>query len=774
MNAASIVESALAARTIADAKATQTLIEKCVGTRHERPLADRWNNAGLISAAGGSFDLKVIENITNMQDAMLERAALRRFGEMRKVAYKSPREAAEDLFENEGERAVGDGCSVEFYESDPPTRDSKRITIAFRDYGCGLTPASIPKTIFHLGSAHKEGVYWLQGAFGLGGATTFKNAGAVILVTRRAPELLREGEVDRIAVAVLEWRRLHKQDGAFYLVTKPYESEQDAAEPFSIPASDLPAFEPGTYLALISYGVEGYHRARLGDERSFDTVLNTRLFKPITPIRFSNHIHPGRDRNEYLRGLERRLRDNPRPEWRQGAEILPYHYEHKTYHLPIRFIVFAEREQPGERRRYVAYDHAVGFTSNGQVHHHWSPQDFKLKTHLNKLYDRILVVVETDDLPIELRTSLFTADRSGLVRNDAAILLEEQVSGFIEDWNELREINAELIREAIAGDDKSAPALKVAEEISRAMRVRGFSLSGATGASSGSGGNGSRSGKHIKIELLPDPTILEGPETVTAEAGKTKFVTLILNAVDDFLPKRGTLQVECNHPDVTPREFTVGPLRAGRVRVSVAIPGAAELGTFALRVRLAGWLRAAGGLGPDLCWSIRLEVTEQGVRPRSSAGTSKGNHGPTEGAFVAVLWRSTSNEGWDSRRVGDVEQIEAKTLAEARPEYAQLSSLGDQRIPTILLNREHHALKRYLGARAKELTDDGMERTRGRYAVGVGVGLLSLDADVTAMRRKEEKVSEPLLIFAKEAIARAVISNMPEFDALAREAGLED
>jgi hypothetical protein len=32
----------------------------------------------------------------------------------------------------------------------------------------------------------------------------------------------------------------------------------DTALPYAIPASDYPEFEPGTHLALISYGVEGF------------------------------------------------------------------------------------------------------------------------------------------------------------------------------------------------------------------------------------------------------------------------------------------------------------------------------------------------------------------------------------------------------------------------------------------------------------------------------------------------------------------------------------
>src|SRR5690606_30270124 len=104
----------------------------------------------------------------------------------------------------------------------------------------------------------------------------------------------------------------------------------------------------------------------------------------------------------------------------------------------------------GTRRRFVAKGHALVFTSNGQVHHHWSPAQFKFRTNLTKLSDRIFIVVETDILPIELRTALFTPDRSQMLSNEAALQLEDQVADFLDQWQQLAEINSKLVREAIS------------------------------------------------------------------------------------------------------------------------------------------------------------------------------------------------------------------------------------------------------------------------------------------------------------------------------------
>jgi hypothetical protein len=485
-----IIEAALSARTLEDADRVQKLIGVSIGARHERPLGDRWNNVGLISSAG-SFEHKTIEPVTNMHDAVLERLAMAKFGSLDAIPFSTPEEAATALLAGRDFRGIADDVAVTFYESDPPANRTKKLTIAYRDHGCGLEPGHVHETIFALGSAHKSKSVWQQGAFGLGGASTFRNAGAVVLVSRRAPEM--NPKEDRILVAVAQWQAFGKTQNIFHLTTTEWAGPGSTAEPWSAPAAEYPEFEVGNYLALISYGVEGFHRARLGDERSFDTVLNTRLFEPVMPVRFSNELLR-RDRSEYLRGLKRRLDDNPRADRREGEEHLPYNMEGTTYHLPVRFAVFAAPGDAGERRNFVARDHAVVFTSNGQVHHHWTPQDFRYKTRLNKLYDRVFVVVETDELPIELRTALFTYDRAGLLKSEDAIRLEAQVAAFLDDWAELAEINGDLIREAVNRSAGTESALSVARQISAALKVRGFSLSGVGGSGGGAGSVGGGSG----------------------------------------------------------------------------------------------------------------------------------------------------------------------------------------------------------------------------------------------------------------------------------------
>jgi len=771
-----IVRLALAARTFDEATEVQCLIEEAVGARHQRPLGNTWNNQGILTGSGASYDHKALELVTNMQDAVVELLALQRYGTRKAVPFTNPHDAAATLLAGMTKKEQADLASV-CIDKAAGGADKKQVTLVMRDHGCGITPNDVPQGIFRVGSKHKDGCDWLQGTFGMGGATTYRNAKAVVLVTRRHPALLRVGDSDLITVAVVQWERVRTTVNAYYLATKPWDEDNPAtwgsSLPFSVQASDYPAFEPGTHLALVAYDTEGLGR-RSGDEKSFDTVLNTRLYRPVLPIKYRNNITRA-NRDETLDGLERRLNDNPGEQGTEGDDTLPFNHGGITYQLPIRFRIFAKRGDKGERRNYVANGHGLLITSNGQVHSHWTPQAFKFNTKLNKLYDRVLVIVESDAIPIEMRTELFTADRAQLVSSAVALRLEKEIAAFLDEWPTLNDANRALVREAITGDNTNRPTIAIAEKIARAFKAKGFSL-----GSVGSGGTGGRGRKPPEPtppeDLYDDPTHFEGPGSLEAQVGKVKGVYFKLNAKDEFLgpARRGQLRITCDHPDIGPDEVTVGELRSGRVRVSIAVPDGADVGAFVINAEIPQWPKSSGGLGPRFDWTTKLELVKE-VTPKDSGATSgngDGKHGSGGGGLVALIWKSDiDNDDWSPATVGEVEMVTAKDLADKRPEYKGLATV-DVEIPAIVLNRTFSHLKAYTAARAAELTDEGKESARERYAVGVGVALLVLDEEARKSVKSDKALDEAALEAGRRAAARAVLSVLPDYDRLARE--LED
>lgn len=779
--ASDIISAALLARTSADATAVNELIADSIGARFERPIGDRINNFGLLTTSG-SYDHKLIENITNMQDALVERAASSRYATRDRVPYLTPHEASTDLLVDLTDAELGQRASVDLFEADAPARGSKRITAVFRDEGCGIGPSNVSQTIFALGSAHKTKTIWQQGAFGIGGATTFRNADAVVLVSRRAPEL--QPEADRILVAVCYWQHSLKGKGLFYLVTSDWDSSANPkAEPWSADAREYPEFAPGTHLALINYGTERLHAIRHSDNpNSFERVLETRLFRPVTPVRLHNHLV--KDHARTRRGLARRFDENPRADRRENSAILPFRIHGKTYQLPVSYYFFTpprlleggKADTTGQKKNFVADGHAVVFTSNGQVHHHWTPVDFRERTKLRQLSEHLFVVVETDPLPIAVRTDFFTADRSGVRASEEAIRLESELAGFLDGWDDLRDLNSQLIRDSIMSSSEDRPTLEVSKQISRAFaaRLHGFKFQ-ASGRNGDSAFNPRDSEpRKPPRELHADPTFLKGPSEVLVLPAKSKTLRFSIDARDEFFSSgRGSLTVTCSHPDIQDEDIAVGPLSGGRVRVILVVPAEAQIGDFKVTAGVYGWERAGGGLGPDLEWTTTVKVVEEIVQPEPPEPATKDKTRALEGPQVALLWRRGEQIELLPKNPGKVEEVPAAELAKDA-QFNELAELGQLPVLTIFLNEDYSPLKKYLQGRQRELTKISGGHARNRYAIDLGVALLVLHSAAEQRRKHGGVLDEDLLEVAREAAAQGAISILPHFDALAREAGIEE
>jgi hypothetical protein len=120
-----------------------------------------------------------------------------------------------------------------------------------------------------------------------------------------------------------------------------------------------------------------------------------------------------------------------------------------------------------------------------------------------------------------------------------------------------------------------------------------------------------------------------------------------------------------------------------------------------------------------------------------------------------------------------VEPVPAKILAAALPEYAELATLGDSQVLTIYLNDDYSPFKRYLASRQRELTDSKATQARRRYAVDVGVAMLVLENDREGRLKRGETLDEALLEVARDAAAQGALSILPDFDRIAKEAGIE-
>lgn len=736
---------------------------------YERPVGDRWGNRGLFTAAGGNFDHKLTELVTNMLDSLLLRQAVGVLGEevldpeSSAELFETPVTAVHELFGPGGPSDTAALARVELRSAGPDRRRER--TIVFRDLGIGMRPDDIADSLLRVGSSRKDGVLWLMGAFGRGGLTVLPNAHGWIVLTRSS--LTTDAGV---VLTVVRWERVgnRQTQTALYRVVSPWKRDGDSADPLVLPAGACPGFDCGTRIAVVGFRAEGISVSRLGDERSLDTVVDTRLFAPPLPVHMTAPVLEERgSRLTQLRGLGRRLADNPRSDRIKGSEQLPFGYEGQTYQLPVRFYLFATGSDAGTRRRFVARNHALLLNSNGQVHAHWTPPEFRHRTRLNKLADRILVVLDTDPLPLELRTSLFTADRTDLLRNPHAVRLEESLIAFLNDWDELEEANNEMIRDSIRRSNRDRSTADLSERIAKAAEARGWRAT-----SSPDGGRRRRPAR--PLELLDDPTSLTGRPSLRLERGRTHGVYYSLNARDGFIPTRAQCRITTTHLDIDPDEdVTVGELRRGRLRVSLAVPPDAELTTAVLTLRVEQWLSNQGGLRDALEAEASIDIVGEDDRPKPPAPKPKNGRQAGGTMPIATMWTTHEDEpDWGANTPGEAELVQASTFAELGDDYKRFARVdGDGLL--LKLNEDFSPLKAYTSMRARRIGDEGVRRIKDRYALGLGVYMVVANEQQRRAGESGDPPNEDLIAGARRAAAQAILAMLPEFDALIAEAGLD-
>lgn len=736
---------------------------------YERPVGDRWGNRGLFTAAGGNFDHKLTELITNMLDSLLLRRAVEAYGDdvldndESAELFDTPAEAVRELFGAEG---PPDGPGRAWVELRSAGSDRKRErTIVFRDRGIGMQPNEIADSLLRVGSSRKDGVIWLMGAFGRGGLTVLPNAHGWVVLTRSAlaPE-------SGVVLTVVRWQRVgnRQTQTALYRVVSPWQHDGDRADPLVIPAEVCPDFDCGTRIAVVGFRAEGIGVSRLGDERSLDTIIDTRLFEPPLPIHLTAPALGGRGaRLTQLRGLSRRFTDNPRSDRTEGFEQLPFGYEGRTYQLPVRFYLFAASGDAGTRRRFVARNHAVLLNSNGQVHAHWTPAEFRYRTRLSKLADRILVVLDTDPLPLELRTSLFTADRTDLLRNPHAVRLEDALIAFLNEWDELEEANNEMIRDSIRRSNRDRSTADLSERIAKAAEARRWRAT--------TNRNGGRNRRPARpLELLDDPTTLRGPQSRRLERGRTHGIYFSLNARDGFVPTRAQCRATTTHLDIDPDEdLTVGELRKGRLRVLMAVPVDADLATAVLTLRVEPWLSAQGGLREALEAETRFEIVDEDDRPKPPTAEPENGRRASRAMPIATVWTTHENEpDWGANTPGEAELVQASTFVELGDDYKRYANIDEDGL-LLKLNEEFTPLKAYTSMRARDIGDEGVRRLKNRYALGLGVYMVVADKHQRHASGSGHAPNEQSATSSRRAAAQAVLAMLPEFDALIAEAGLD-
>ncbi len=769
-----IVELALAVQNKDQVETLKAALVDAASGEFHRPLGDNWSNYTILSSQAEAETL-LFERVTNGHDAVLADAIWRTHGTGEKdIPYTSPREAASSLLswpqiaDDRTERvALGRRVTVAFRDSDDSRR---RPTIEIRDTGCGVSPIDVPFTLCSLAGGNKQQSLWTLGTFGKGGSTCVPYSDATILVTRRQPALLGPGEDDLISVVLILGKYQIKAPAWYYLVADEFDERRpsESGHVFTFPADSVD-FEPGTYVAHINYDASNFGRQSLRSDTSIQIVGETALLDPVLPWRFedrrtTDNVRTSEDM-EGGTGLTfvgtRRKLDAGRGQVLEVADSeIPVLIGNKPYRLPVKWWIF----EAASRSSFVARKTVVAFTSNGQTHHNWDEAAFARHTGLNKVGTRLFAHVDTDPLPVPVRSELFTTDRTAFRSSRERFALEAAVGEWFAAEPAVEAANRELIKQAVrshVGDDLSDRLL---DQINRQLELRGFG-----------GGNGNGGGGRKKVELLSEPTYLSGPEEISIVAGESASLILEMNAVDRFYPDRGEMAID--YDDDFPGALGNGSsLQRGRLQLRIAVPTDAELGTWQLSFNF-GFV-SSNGAYKELEWDTKVRIVAKRQTKADPPSKSK-KHG------VAVVWKSRAEEeAWTDDTVGILSAWPASALADYsqvyRERYADLLN-DDPMVSTIELNSDFLFLKKYIqGSVEATRTDQTVTRRKNQYALGVSVAIGLLTEAQRKRRARFEAgdtdsvMDDQQLQEAIRASARGVLTLLPDFDSILDEVGAAD
>lgn len=282
------------------------------GKLHWVPVGLDRGNGGRIKLAGEPMN-PLAERTVNGMEALIELARLR---ELKKnpgaVRPANPRDAVLRYFgfpkidtierledeERNALRAKIDEVRKNLSVKLDHDKKSKQFSVTIRDHGMGQVPQKMHRTLLSLGESDKADKPYLIGVFGQGGSSAFSVAEYSIVVTRRAPDILKPGEDDGAGWSIV--RAIYPK-GRRDLYWAYLAATEDGQVPrVSAAETDKAGFEHGAQFTHIKYD---FGTADSAIARLMYPALNHVLFNPVLPY----DLYALKDKPEPMLGTAHRL-----------------------------------------------------------------------------------------------------------------------------------------------------------------------------------------------------------------------------------------------------------------------------------------------------------------------------------------------------------------------------------------------------------------------------------------------------------------------------------
>jgi hypothetical protein len=411
------------------------------------PLGGNPNNHGIISMGSEPYD-GITERITNAIDAMIE-LHVELQPELKQST--SPRSAVEKIYNlKEGNLRYADketigklasNIQLKFIDGDEP----KRPTIEIRDRGIGQHPSDFSSTLLSLNQQNKVTKLYLIGAFGQGGQTSFSNCkeGYAIVISRKAQQLLKNGQSDEIGWSIIRYYDPSTEDQIYKVGYYQYCREKKTKNTLTVNPKNIDfAFEHGTIVRLISYGLTKGTSDVLQAANTAWSYISQSLFDPILPIRIFESREryldkeKHKEKNRALPGLAPRLWGGGKGESVTITIKNEYFIDlGKPGKIKINYWCLNPVAEPGERinwrdikKGFVSSNHAIFITLNGQRHGFETTTFLRDTVKLPYASDYLIVQVDCDGLSNMAKKELVSSTRERLRNSDMKDILFNEVS----------------------------------------------------------------------------------------------------------------------------------------------------------------------------------------------------------------------------------------------------------------------------------------------------------------------------------------------------------
>lgn len=737
-------------------------IEKLIGIAEghggvDRVPVGRPNNIGTIRMASDP-GLALVERVTNGIDSLLELGVL--LGSSPTVA--TPEEAARglwgvpagglsDMTEAERRRLAGN-LVLSLHESG----DSKRPSIRIQDAGVGQHPSEFHSTLLSLNESNKVGKPYTMGTYGQGGSVTFGFSEWTVIVSRRHPRLLADGQRDAIGWTVVFEEQT---DPSKNILPRYVWLVRPDGTPFELPPACLPSLESGTRITHVKYDVQQLRGPFTTQVWQF---LHATLFDPVLPFLVSGDRKGdpkkagGEPDSRVIIGNAARLRNIERA---RGDLHLAAADTHRLLlgsgYGTVEVSWWALTRPAGSTSKsdaaagYVQPNNAVSITLHGQRQDAEARTWIKDKAHLPFLYKNMVVSVNANGLTPIGRRELFASTRERATESELRKLIYDQVADLLRTDDELRRLNYEE-KEKLLRRSTAAANEKVRKRLGKFIktRLKGTVAAGARGSGPGTGGSSSAGGTKPGISKgKPKRSGGRGPGRNTDDAhlpnvptyvrfcssrmrivqGASGYVWVKIDAKNGFLPDHADALSITIDGDAS-ESLSIrsqSRLLGGASRWAVRAAPDSPLGEAKLDVELM----TSHGL---LVASLPIEVVEPPEPDRSGDSGHDEDTGPDVRWIYKDDW---DDHGMDARTVGAVDEDDESTI--------------------IWVNRNFGLLDRALAS--SRLTADQIQTRADRYQFPVACGLWLQHYD---LKTADPKPDEGYLRAELERLAEAVLVAM--------------